>query len=265
MSRRHLTFACERSTLAATLDATTGTTGLLVVSGGNETRAGAWNGQARLGARLAEAGFPVFRFDRRGVGDSEGPNGGFRSSAPDLAAAAAAFRTACPHLTHVVGLGNCDAASALMLSHGAGLDGLILSNPWTIEGEDAPPPPQAIRSHYRKRLADPSAILRLLTGKVSLSSLAASLRSALRPAPPATSLAREMADGIAGFEAPLVFLLAERDRTAQAFVAGWTKNDPRIRTCSGATHSYVEPHARDWLAHEVIALLTSLSTRQPAP
>lgn len=258
MSRSHLTFACEGATLAATLDAGANGTGLMLVSGGNETRAGAWNGQSLIAARVAQAGFPVFRFDRRGVGDSDGPNGGFRSSAPDIAAAIAAFRAACPQLRRIVGLGNCDAASALMLARGAGLQGLILSNPWTIEDNGEAPPPEAIRSHYRRRLADPSAIIRLISGKVSLGGLAKSLTSALRPAPPPTSLAKDMADGIARAGIPIVFLLAERDRTAQSFRAAWDRNDTRIRTCPGATHSYVEPHARDWLADQVVDFLAKL-------
>src|SRR3546814_6776173 len=67
-------------------------TGLLIVAGGNELRSGAHRGMAKLAARLARDGFPVFRFDRRGVGDSEGENGGFLSSGPDIAEAVAAFQ-----------------------------------------------------------------------------------------------------------------------------------------------------------------------------
>jgi exosortase A-associated hydrolase 1 len=255
MSRRHLAFACEGSTLVGTLDEADAEAGLLLVSGGNELRSGAWAGQAQLAAAIAGAGFPVFRFDRRGTGDSDGANGGFRTSAADIAAALAAFRAQCPALTRVIGLGNCDAASALMLAKGGGLDGLLLSNPWTIEDEAAPPPPEAIRGHYRRRLTDPAALMRLLSGKISLRRLAASLRDALRPAPPPTTLAQDMAAGISGFAGPVLFLLAERDRTAQAFLAGWSKDDPRIRICPNATHGYVEPHARDWLAAQVLEML----------
>ena len=39
--RRLIGFACEGETLAATLDEAPGTTGLLIVSGGNEIRSGA--------------------------------------------------------------------------------------------------------------------------------------------------------------------------------------------------------------------------------
>lgn len=255
MTRRHVTFACEGSTLVGTVDDGAGATGLLFVTGGNELRSGAWAGQAQFAARLAAEGFAVFRFDRRGVGDSDGPNGGFTTSAPDIAAALAKFRQECPHLARVVGLGNCDAASALMLAKGAGLDALVLSNPWTIEQDDAAPPPEAVRDHYKRRLSDPRQVLRLLKGEVSIGKLMASLRDALKPAPPPTGLAQDMKNGIAGFKGPIRFLTADRDRTAQAFLAAWDKADKRIRRCPGASHSFVEPAAREWLAEQVLEML----------
>jgi exosortase A-associated hydrolase 1 len=255
MSRRHVLFECEGSKLAGTLDEAAGASGLLIVTGGNELRSGAWSGQAQFAARIAAAGHPVFRFDRRGVGDSQGPNGDFRSSAPDIAAAVAAFHREAPQVTRIAGLGNCDAASALMLAGGAGLDALILSNPWTIEDEGAAPPPEALRAHYKKRLADPAAIRRLLSGQVSLGKLARSLLGAAGPAAGPTGLAREMADGIARFFGPVHFLCADSDRTAQAFLAAWNRKDPRIRHCPDATHSYVESHARDWLVEQVLEVL----------
>ena len=255
MNRRHVSFACEGAALIGTLDIAEGNAGLLLVSGGNELRSGAWAGQALLAARIADAGHPVFRFDRRGIGDSEGVNGAFRSSAPDIAAALAAFRAEHQGLTRIVGFGNCDAASALMLAEGAALDALALSNPWTIESDDAPPPAEAIRDHYKRRLSDPAALLRLLTGKVSPGKLIASLRDALRKPPPPTTLAQEMAAGIASFPGTIRILVAERDRTAQAFLAAWDKADARIRRCPDATHSYVEASARDWLAAQLLEML----------
>ncbi len=258
MTRRHFTFSCEGARLVATLDGIPGETGLLLVSGGNEVRAGAWNGQARFAARIAAEGYPVLRFDRRGVGDSEGGNGEFRSSAPDIRAALEAFRAECPGLRRVIGFGNCDAASALMLAKGAGLDGLVLSNPWTIEDTAAEAPAEVVRDHYRRRLADPAAIKRLLTGQVAVGKLVRSLVAAARPArAQPVGLAQEIAAGIAGFSGPVRLLVAERDRTGLAFMAHWQKADPRVRRCAGATHSYVEPDAQDWLLAQVLDVLAA--------
>lgn len=253
MTRRHVMFDCEASGCVGTVDVASGTTGLLIVSGGNELRSGAWNGQALLASAVAEAGYPVFRFDRRGVGDSEGSNAGFRSSSDDIAAALAAFRAEVPQLERIVAFGNCDGASALMLMSGKGCDGLILSNPWTIEGDGDAPPPAAVRSHYAQRLRDPRALLRLLKGRVSIGGLFRSLRDALKPAPAPSTLAGEVAAGLKAFDGPVTLLLAGRDRTAQVFEAGWNKADPRIRRCAQASHSYVE--AQDWLLEQVLEAL----------
>jgi len=256
MTRRHFAFPCDGDRLVGTLDTAPGRTALLIVSGGNEVRAGAWNGQALFAARIAAQGYPVLRFDRRGVGDSEGINAAFGSSAPDIAAALCALHAQCPQVDRVVALGNCDAASALMLAQGAGIDALVLSNPWTIEDETAQAPAEVVRDHYRRRLADPAAIRRLLTGQVSLAKLARSLASALRPAPSTPDgLAARMAQGIAGFAGPIRFLIAGRDRTGLAFLSHWDKADPRLRTCPEATHSYVEPGAQDWLVEQVLDVL----------
>ncbi len=261
MSRRHLIFACEGNTLVGTLDEASGETGLLLVTGGNEIRSGAFSGQAQLAARIAAAGYPVFRFDRRGVGDSTGDNRGFSEGRADIEAALAIFRREAPHLTRVVGFGNCDAASALMLASGAGCDALVLANPWTIEHDDDAPPPDAIRGRYAAKLRDPRELARLATGKVSLRKLAGGLSRALRSAPAPTSLAQEMKAGLSGFDSPVNFIVAARDRTGQAFLSAW-EADPRIERCPDATHAFVEPHARDWLFDRLLAALKDEQARQ---
>ena len=259
MSRLQLAFGCGILRLAGTLDTAPGTTGLLIVSGGNEIRSGAFAGQSQLAAQVARAGFPVFRFDRRGVGDSEGENRGFRHAARDIASAIEAFRALAPQIERVVAFGNCDAASALMLAGGAGCDGLVLSNPWTIEGEESGEdaasalPPGAIRARYLEKLKNPREVARLLSGSVDLGKLARGLTRSLRPAPPPSSLAEAMRAGLAGYGGEVRILLATADRTAQVFESAWDRDDPRIRRCAGAGHAYVEPEHRDWLLQEVLA------------
>lgn len=259
MSRRHFLFECDGNRLAATLDEAPGKAGLLLVSGGNEVRSGPWGSQAQLAATVARAGFPVLRFDRRGVGDSEGGNGGFASSGADLAAALAAFRREVPSLGAIVGLGNCDAASALMLAGGGACDALVLSNPWTYDPDQPADstafPPSALRARLRQRLADPRALWRLLTGKVNLAGLAGSLGAAIKGDVPQSKLAAAMQSGLARFAGPVSILLAERDRTAQAFLANWDRRDPRIANCPGASHSFVEPESQVWLLDHVCAML----------
>ncbi len=255
MSRLHLDFGCGRLKCAGTLDTAPGTTGLLIVSGGNEIRAGAFSGQAKLAASIARAGFPVFRFDRRGVGDSEGENRGFLKSKGDIKAAIHAFQAIAPQLDRIIGFGNCDAASALMLAKGAECDGLILSNPWTIEdnGDDSTPPPEAIRARYREKLKNPSEVKRLLSGGVNLRKLMRGLTKSVAPKPASSTLADEMREGLEAFEGYVRILLAGDDRTAQMFASVWDTNDPLIERCDGAGHSYVEPHAEEWLREQILA------------
>lgn len=261
--RRHLTFACEGSQLAGTLDDASGTNGLLLVTGGNEIRSGAFSGQAALAAYLAANGHPVFRFDRRGVGDSEGENCGFRHESADIAAALAAFREAAPHIARVVGFGNCDAASALMLAGGSGCDALVLSNPWTIEeAEDGPtpdatPPASAIRARYIAKLKNPREVARLLSGGVDYRKLLRGIARAAGPKAPTSSLAGAMRSGIADFPGPIRILLAEADRTAQVFLENWDGTDARIRRCPKAGHAYAEPHAREWLRERLLDALSA--------
>ncbi len=265
MSRLALDFGCGSLKCAGSLDTAPGTTGLLIVSGGNEIRSGAFSGQSRLAIEVAKAGFPVFRFDRRGIGDSEGENRGFRSSAGDIKAACHAFRAIAPQVERVFGFGNCDAASALMLMSGEGFDGLILSNPWTIDdkGADTPdstPPASAIRARYAEKLKNPAEIVRLLRGGVDLKKLARGLVKSAATSPSASDLAKEISEGLAKFNGAVDFLLAGADRTAQVFEEIWDKQDPRLAghhyaKCQGAGHAFVAPEHREWLLAQVLTAL----------
>ncbi|MBX9859133.1 MAG: hydrolase 1, exosortase A system-associated [Sphingomonas sp.] len=238
--RRLITYPCAGETLVGSLDAAAGTTGLLIVSGGNEIRCGAHRGMAALASRLAADGVPVFRFDRRGIGDSTGENGGFETSADDIKAAAATFRAQCPHLTRLVGFGNCDAASALALfGREAGLDRLILANPWVIAPTDDLPPADAIRARYAEKLRDPRAWLRLIRGGVDLSKLASGLGKIFGSrSPEANPLEQAIFAALATHDATII--LAERDATAIAFRAAAKRRryPGSFVTINTASHSF---------------------------
>jgi exosortase A-associated hydrolase 1 len=242
-----MSFACEGATLIGTVDEAVGDTGVLIVSGGNEIRCGAHRGMALLARRLADAGVPVFRFDRRGVGDSEGENGGYAASRPDIVAALAAFRREQPQLKRIIGFGNCDAATALAtFDHGC--DALVLANPW-LGDEAAALPPAAARAHYLRQLRDPRVWPRLLSRGLfrRLASMVGRGQEQPLVATMAAALARQ----------PATLVLAEHDRTAQVFAAAVRMPDgmPVTRVAT-ASHSFAGHD--DALAHTILDAIATL-------
>ncbi|KLI64011.1 hydrolase 1, exosortase A system-associated [Aurantiacibacter marinus] len=255
MTRRHIPFPCAEDTLIGTLDEGDEHSGLLIVTGGNEIRSGAFSGLATLAARVASAGYPVFRFDRRGVGDSSGSNSGFHSAEHDLAAAIAAFRENSPHIQRIIAYGNCDAATALMLNAGGGYDALVLANPWTFEDDQSGVmPPEAIRARYVAKLRDPGEALRFLRGGVSLKKLASGVRTALKSSAPPSSLVEDMANAMASYDGQVRYLIAGRDRTGQAFRAVWQGGD-NVEVRAEADHAFSKGEDSAWLLDQILSAL----------
>jgi exosortase A-associated hydrolase 1 len=268
--RRMIDFDCEGARLIASLDEGTNTTGLLIVSGGNEIRSGAHAGQAAMAAHFAALGYPIFRYDRRGIGDSEGDNGGFDNSAADIAAAVSAFRHEAPTVKRLVAFGNCDAATALALfSEGVTIDELILANPWVIENGSAeactPPTSAAVRARYWNRLKNPRSLIDLFTGKINMRKLAGGLLKATQADRP-TGLASRLAEALRAGGVPATLLIADRDTTAMAFMAAWhttafadvrARQDITLHACPTASHSFADAQAKAWLLNELAEVLGS--------
>ena len=267
--RRMINFDCGRNQLVGTLDDADGKTGLLIVSGGNEIRSGAYAGQAAMAEHFAALGTPVFRYDRRGVGDSEGSNAGFETSADDIAAAIAAFRNEAPYIERLIAFGNCDAATALAFYHD-GIDGLVLANPWVIEAtsnqHDAPTPPSAaaVRARYLARLKNPRSLVDLLTGKIDLRKLAGGLAKAAQKETP-TGLAARLAASLIASSVPTQLLVAERDTTALAFLGAYktplfdavrSRADVTLSKCDSASHSFADAAAKTWLYAQIAHALS---------
>lgn len=260
--REVIGFDCDGDRLAGTLDHAEGHTGLLIVSGGNEIRIGAHRGMALLAQRVAAAGYPVLRYDRRGIGDSAGENCGFMNSADDMAAAARTFRQALP-VERIVGFGNCDAATALALFHQrAGIDALLLANPWVIEGDNDLPPPAAIRARYAERLRDPRQWLRLARGGVNINKVIKGLKRSAKSSSAHNSLANDMAATLASSDGPTTILLAERDNTAIVFREAFgqstfvpVRERVEIAVRQTASHSFAREGDADWLFDRAIEAL----------
>ncbi|PNB47553.1 hydrolase 1, exosortase A system-associated, partial [Pseudomonas sp. FW305-130] len=95
--------------------------------------------------------------------------------------------------------GNCDAATALALFGAeAGIETLILANPWLMEQGDALPPAAAISARYAAKLKNPREWLRLLQGQVNLKNLFKGLNKVFHNGPKgSTPLATELLDALA--------------------------------------------------------------------
>jgi exosortase A-associated hydrolase 1 len=214
--RRLLTFPCAGADLAATLDGAGGPTGVLLVTGGSQTRIGSHRMYERLARSLSERGFYCFRYDRRGVGDSAGEDPGFKGSGPDLEAAAAALRAQTGGVGRLFGMGLCDGATALALfGKAAGLDGLILVNPWLVEASAGEPPPAAIKQHYARQLSSRDGWRKILSGAVDWRKLFKGVRS-ISGKQESAPLARETALALRASALRTWLILAEGDATAIA-------------------------------------------------
>lgn len=206
-------------------------TGVVVVVGGPQYRAGSHRQFVLLARRLADAGWPVLRFDTRGMGDSSGDLVDFESSGPDIAAAIAALRKAQPNLERVVLWGLCDAASAALMEAAAlpSVAGLVLLNPWsrhagTLERAQ-------LKTYYARRVFEPEFWRKLWSGGVHWQSAVGEFAgkafravkarvSASFGAGPTAPLGfrQRMAGALTEFDGPMLFILSGRDLVSAEFL-----------------------------------------------
>lgn len=135
-AERPLTFACCDETLfgiahePAASSANCGV--VIVVAGGPQYRAGAHRQFVALARRLAARGFPVLRFDLRGMGDSTGEHLGYEDSGPDIRAAIDELCARHPDMQDVVLFGECESATGILFyaHRDPRVTGIALVNPW---------------------------------------------------------------------------------------------------------------------------------------
>lgn len=228
---RAVVFACGEANLLGVLHPAPARRGVLLVVGGPQYRAGSHRQFLLLARSLAAGGYPVMRFDHRGIGDSDGPYLGFEALAADIAAAIDAFLAQCPQLDEVVLWGLCDAASAILFyaHRDPRVAGIVLLNPWvrTPAGEAR----AYLRHYYLRRLGERAFWRGLLVGEVKPAAAAGSLLRLLArrfaggraaaappgPASPERPLPERMAEGLAGFAGPVLLIMSGQDLTAREF------------------------------------------------
>lgn len=197
-------------------------TGVVIVVGGAQYRVGSHRQFVQLARFLAQAGFPVLRFDFPGMGDSPGDMPSFEHTAPHIATAINGFQRQHPGVERVVLWGLCDGASASLLyvdaTHDPRIAGLALLNPWVRS--EVSLARARVKYYYRRRLMDPAFWKKLLHGGVGWSSLwsfSANLRLSRGQDSTPESFQDKMARAWLAFGRPVLLLLSERDLTAQEF------------------------------------------------
>jgi len=183
MNEQALCFECEGAPLVGVLHRTSAPARrgvLIVVGGGPQYRAGGHRQLVTWSRQLAQLGYPVFRFDYRGMGDSGGTFAGFEQVDDDIRAATDRFFAEVPSLREVVLWGECDGASAILFYayRDRRVSGAVLLNPWArTESLRAR---AVLRHYYLKRLLEPSFWGKLMSGRLnpltSLRSIAETVR-----------------------------------------------------------------------------------------
>lgn len=284
-----LIFTCDRARLIGILHKPMQAKkhGVVVVVGAPQYRVGSHRQFVLLARELALAGFPVLRFDYRGMGDSEGPFLGFEAVSSDLRAAIDKLFAEVPTLDEVVLWGLCDGASAIAFYAASDrrVSGVVLLNPWVRSERRLAR--TRVRHYYLQRLAKREFWHRLLAGQVGLkaflrdvtSSIAAvwyettnSASGASHAATAAdaapqddTMLAERVAASLRNFHGRVLFVLSGNDLTAKEFeetvlktreMRQWLKAHAiTIRRIKDANHSFstrawreqVHRWTREWL------------------
>lgn len=218
-------FACENETLIGILarPEQPADLGIVIVVGGPQTRVGSHRQFVLLARALASAGYPVLRFDVRGMGDSTGTQRNFEHITPDIAAAIDTLQEHCPAVRRVVLWGLCDAASAALLycdeTRDPRVAGLCLLNPWVRS--EATLAKTQVKHYYGQRLLQREFWAKLLSGRLnvfaSVAELLRKLGQASSAPAPALGFQEHMARGWKHFTGPILLILSGNDYTAKEF------------------------------------------------
>lgn len=265
--------------------------GVVIIVGGPQYRVGSHRQFVLLARFLAAQGYPVLRFDCRGMGDSSGDFPGFEHIEPDIRCAVDFICLRQPDVRGVVLWGLCDAASAALM-YAVGdrrIAGLVLLNPW-VRTETGLAQAQ-LRRYYATRVFHRDFWRKLFKGQMplspALSDLIDQIAKSLKGSPGdhrrpiADSDAGDESDfyldrmgyGLKNFGKPILIILSGADLTAAEF-EGMARSTWRhllqrpgisIHRIAGANHTFASREWRDEVATLTSGWLTGLGMRPPLP
>jgi exosortase A-associated hydrolase 1 len=199
-------------------------TGVVIVNGGAQYRAGAHRMFVQLARHLSEQGHAVLRFDFPGQGDSPGAAAGFEGSTEPLEAAIEELHKLRPLLRQCALLGLCDGASAVLLYLHATADARVthicLLNPWV--NEESSEARARIKHYYLRRLLMREFWGKVLKGGIGWQNVLGLLQrlslATKRPSESTdTAFAHRMGRAWQAFQGERMVVLSECDQTAQTF------------------------------------------------
>jgi len=203
----------------------------MVVAGGPQYRVGGHRQLVLWARRLSDEGYPVFRFDQRGWGDSYGDFHDYDAISDDIRAAIDMFMLEEPSLEEIVLWGECNAASAILFYAYCDprVRGLALQNPWARSEQGQAK--TILRHYYLMRLKQPEFWQKLLKLRFNpLESLRSLFKLVVRsrsneqsarstPHDPAfeRSLPEHLFAGFRLFKGPVLLVLSSQDIIAREF------------------------------------------------
>lgn len=289
-----LVFDCDNEALVGILHhppthapAAAQATGVVVIVGGPQYRAGSHRQFVHLARVLATAGHAVLRFDVRGMGDSTGEPKGFEKITPEIGAAIDTLQRHAPQVRQVVLWGLCDGASAALLylhdRRDARVRGLCLLNPWVRS--EASLARTHVKHYYLQRLVQREFWSKLLRGGIGFHAFNDLLRSARRAAGAGSAqpddrggaqlpFQQRMSRAWRDFPGPLLLLLSGRDLTAREFIEttaiqeSWRgllgRATLRRHDLGTADHTFSDPVSREQSVQFTLQWISELSSHAAA-
>lgn len=253
-SQRALRFSCNGNSLVGIIDVPERPLprGVLVVTGGPQYRIGGHRQFTMLSRQLAERGIPVMRFDRRGMGDSEGEPRSFDRIDDDIGAAMREFFLQVPDMKEVVIWGLCDAATAaaFYVSTDARVRGLVLLNPWVRTPQGAAR--AMLRHYYLARLGEGAFWKKVASGRLDFAASATTLGRNMKMAARdrGQALPQRVVSSLAAFDGQVLVVLSEDDLTAREFSRLMVRHNVRAKRIDigGANHTFASAKWRSQVA-----------------
>ena len=208
---------------------------IIIVAGGPQYRVGAHRQFVSLARMFASNGYPVMRFDLRGMGDSSGAYLGYERSGPDIRAAIDEFLRREPCVQEVALFGECESASGILFyaAQDARVGRIALANPWVrtagVQAETI------LKHYYLDRLRSRQFWLSVRAGEYRLGASVTSFfqvvstfvqgRKSTRASTAGSGLANfdhlplpsRTAEGLRRFSGQVLLLMSGRDLIAREF------------------------------------------------